>query len=94
MTVETVANLIIAWCTALTLIGGTVSFVFRHWLKAYIEKYNVALKATQDKLVTAEADIKQLKSRYITVRGYARRLYDTMVAQGMKPDTPPDELYD
>lgn len=94
MNAETLATVVTAWCTVLTLVGGAVTFTFRHWLKSYIQKFNISLKAAEDNLKQAQRDIEQLKARYLAIKAYAANLRDGMIAAGLKPDKPPTEFYD
>lgn len=94
MNAETFATVITAWVAVLTLVGGTVSFIFRHWFKSYAEKVNKALKAAEDNLKEAKEDIAKLQVKYTTIKAYASSLRDGMLAAGLKPEKPPIDFFD
>jgi regulatory protein YycH of two-component signal transduction system YycFG len=79
----TISGLILTWLTILSIVGGFVVWAGKRNRRAI----EVALKDVQD-------DLSALKRRHLRVLVYARKLYDVMRTEGLKPPEPPSEFYE
>lgn len=77
------SGLILTWLTIISIVGSGV---------AWLAKRN--RRRIEDALKAVETDLSQLKTRHLRVLVYARKLYDLMKTEGLKPPEPPEEFYE